>query len=110
MTSQTTAARFNRDAKTDAKWSRTLTFQFWLVPRSGTGEDTDLGEELVTFWQKSHNKHSLPFSIVLLKCEPWLQFSGQATPQTQQKAKSGSKPGLCLLSISLITAKKHQCK
>lgn len=80
------------------------------TPYSGMGGDTNLGEELVTFWQKSHSKHSLPFSIVLLKCKSWLQFSVQATPQAQQKAKSGSQLGLCLLSISLIIAKDHQCK
>jgi len=71
------------------------------------GEDTDLGEELVTFWQKSHNKLSLPFSIILLKYKSRLRFSGQAALQTQQKAKSGSKLGFCLLRISLVTTKEH---
>lgn len=63
--------------------------QFWLVPHSGMGEDTNSGEDLVTFWQKSHNKHSQPFSIVLSKCQSWLKSVARQLLKPSRKLNLG---------------------
>lgn len=47
------------------------TFHLWLLPCCGMGGDTDSGEELVTFWQKSTNKHSLPIEMQVLALIQW---------------------------------------
>lgn len=65
--SQTIAARFNRDAETDAKWIRPLASQFGLFPYSDTvwtwiqGKSwSDFGENpTIPYWYASPGSHSV---------------------------------------------------
>lgn len=49
-----------------------LSLSLSFLAHSGLDRDTDSGEQLVMLGQKPHNKHFQPFSIIPLKCKPWL--------------------------------------